>query len=145
MGLENEQEQTFLICVYSKICLKRPLKKKTNNWYPRPIIIRSKVLHNAPREAFCKNFEFIKLPFVIKIFVLSIIEWPLKTGFTVKYTCICKHFTFANSVDSDLPAVVIPPANFVCGGTPRKLCLWQGILFSRYTCVCACVRVCVRP
>ena len=26
---------------------------------------------------------FIKLPFVIKIFVLSILEWPLKTGFTV--------------------------------------------------------------
>ena len=26
---------------------------------------------------------FIKLPFDIKIFVLSIFEWPLKTGFTV--------------------------------------------------------------
>ena len=26
---------------------------------------------------------FIQLPFVIKIFVLSIFEWPLKTGFTV--------------------------------------------------------------
>ena len=26
---------------------------------------------------------FIKLPFVIKIFVLSIFEWPLKTGITV--------------------------------------------------------------
>ena len=26
---------------------------------------------------------FIKLPFVIKILVLSIFEWPLKTGFTV--------------------------------------------------------------
>ena len=26
---------------------------------------------------------FIKLPFVIKIFVLSIFEWPLKKGFTV--------------------------------------------------------------
>ena len=26
---------------------------------------------------------FIKLPFVSKIFVLSIFEWPLKTGFTV--------------------------------------------------------------
>ena len=25
----------------------------------------------------------IKLPFVIKIFVLSTFEWPLKTGFTV--------------------------------------------------------------
>ena len=28
---------------------------------------------------------FIKLPFVIKIFVLSIFQWPLKTGFTVVY------------------------------------------------------------
>ena len=27
---------------------------------------------------------FIKLPFVIKVFVLSIFEWPLKTGFTVQ-------------------------------------------------------------
>ena len=26
---------------------------------------------------------FIKLPYVIKIYVLSICEWPLKTGFTV--------------------------------------------------------------
>ena len=28
---------------------------------------------------------FINLPFVIKIFVLSIFEWPLKTGFTVSF------------------------------------------------------------
>ena len=28
---------------------------------------------------------FIKPPFVIKIFVLSIFEWPLKTGFTVAF------------------------------------------------------------
>ena len=26
---------------------------------------------------------FIKPPYVIKIFVLSVFEWPLKTGFTV--------------------------------------------------------------
>ena len=26
---------------------------------------------------------FIKLPFVIKILVLSTLEWPIKTGFTV--------------------------------------------------------------
>ena len=26
---------------------------------------------------------FIKLPFVIKIFILSIFEWPFYTGFTV--------------------------------------------------------------
>ena len=32
---------------------------------------------------------FIKLPFVIKIFVLSIFEWPFYTGFTVHmYLCL---------------------------------------------------------
>ena len=30
---------------------------------------------------------FIKLPFVIKTFVLSIFEWSFYTGFTV---CVCK-------------------------------------------------------
>ena len=31
---------------------------------------------------------FIKLPFAIKIFVSSILEWQIKTGFTVKYTLL---------------------------------------------------------
>ena len=35
---------------------------------------------------------FIKLPLVIKIFVLSICEWPLKTGFTVHWTCNIKAY-----------------------------------------------------
>ena len=42
------------------------------------------VLQNAPMGAFCNTFDFIKLPFVSKIFVLSIFEWPNKTGFTVE-------------------------------------------------------------
>ena len=29
---------------------------------------------------------FIKLPFSIKTFVVSIFKWPLKTGFTVHHT-----------------------------------------------------------
>ena len=29
---------------------------------------------------------FIKLPFAIKVFVLSIFEWPFYTGFTVYYS-----------------------------------------------------------
>ena len=33
-------------------------------------------------------FTFIKLLFVIKIFVLSFLEWPLKTGLTIQ--CIQK-------------------------------------------------------
>ena len=43
---------------------------------------------------------FIKLPFVIKIFVLSVFEWPLKTGFTVdsavvkKQKCLSFHGGF---------------------------------------------------
>ena len=42
-----------------------------------------KVLQNAPTGAFCNTFVLHELPFVIKIFVLSIFEWPLKAGFTV--------------------------------------------------------------
>ena len=34
-------------------------------------------------EHSAKLSTFIQPPFVIKIFVLSIFEWPLKTGFTV--------------------------------------------------------------
>ena len=33
---------------------------------------------------------FIKLPFVFKIFVLSILEWPLKTGFTVPHLSLAQ-------------------------------------------------------
>ena len=52
---------------HSKTCLKRPLKKKTT------IGFQDRLLLNAGQ----------KLQLVIKIFVLSIFEWPLKTGFTV--------------------------------------------------------------
>ena len=34
---------------------------------------------------------FIKLPFVIKIFVLSIFEWPLYTGFAVYHFFVKFH------------------------------------------------------
>ena len=39
-----------------------------------------KVLQNA---AILWAFEFINLPYFIKIFVLSIFAWPFDTGFTV--------------------------------------------------------------
>ena len=41
------------------------------------------MLQNALLEHSATLLTFIKLPFVTKIFVLSIFEWPLKTGFTV--------------------------------------------------------------
>ena len=42
------------------------------------------------REDSAILLTFIKLPFVIKIFVLSSFEWPLKTGFTVKVSILKK-------------------------------------------------------
>ena len=77
---------------YSKTCVKGPLKKKTKNWFSKPIITkcRSKVLQNAPREHSAILLTFIKLPFVFKTFVLYIFEWPLKTGFTVHTFQGCK-------------------------------------------------------
>ena len=38
------------------------------------------MLQNAPREHSAILSTFIKLPFVFKIFVLSILEWTFKTG-----------------------------------------------------------------
>ena len=43
-----------------------------------------KYIAESPREHSAIISTFIKLPFVIKIFVLSIFEWPLKTGFTMQ-------------------------------------------------------------
>ena len=66
--------------MYSKTCV-----KQAENWFSRPIITkcRSKVLQNAPGKHSEILLTFIKLPFVIKIFVLSIFERSFYTGFTV--------------------------------------------------------------
>ena len=77
-------------CAYSKTCLKQPLKKKTK------IGFQDQLSLNAGKK-YCRMLQgvhsailltFIKLPFVIKIFVLSIFEKPLKTSFTVFSTMI---------------------------------------------------------
>ena len=44
---------------------------------------------------------FIKLPFSIKTFVLSIFKWPLKTGFTIISFFIWIHRVNGNNVDPD--------------------------------------------
>ena len=50
---------------------------------------------------------FIKLPFVIKIFVLSIFEWPLKTGFTVIAFSPYKYdvYTLSNCLREVVPLI----------------------------------------
>ena len=59
------------ILVYSKTCLKQPLKKKSKMVFKT----NYHLMHSAILST------FIKPPFAIKIFVLSIFEWLLKTGF----------------------------------------------------------------
>ena len=41
-------------------------------------------MQNAPKEHSAILSTFIKLPFVLKTFVLYIFEWLLKTGLTVQ-------------------------------------------------------------
>ena len=71
--------------MYSKSCVKRPLSK-------RPQIGFQDQLSLNAGQKYCRMLQgehsailktFIKLPFVINIFVLSIFEWQFYTGFTV--------------------------------------------------------------
>ena len=60
--------------------------KKTKDWFSRPITLNAgqkycRMLKGAGHSTILSTF--IKLPFVIDIFVLSIFELLLKTGFTV--------------------------------------------------------------
>ena len=73
---------------YSKTCVKRPLAKRPK------VVIQDPLSLNASQK-YCGMLQgehsailstFIRLPVVIKIFVLSIFEWPFYTGFTVYVT-----------------------------------------------------------
>ena len=72
-------------CNYSKSNVKRSLSK-------RPKICFQDQLSLNAGQKYCRMLQlehsailstFIRLPYVIKIFVLSILEWPFYTGFTV--------------------------------------------------------------
>ena len=71
--------------VYSKTCVKRPLSKRPKIGFQYQLSLNAG--HEYDRmlqwEHSAILSTFIKLPFVIKIFVLSIFEWPCYTGFTV--------------------------------------------------------------
>ena len=75
--------------IYSKTCIKRPLSKRQKT------VFQDQLSLNAGQK-YCRMLQgehsailliFIKLPFVIKTFVLSIFEWPFYAGFTVDPSC----------------------------------------------------------
>ena len=60
--------------------------KKTENWYSQDQLLLNvgqKYCRMLQKEHSAILLTFIKLPFVILIFILSIFEWPFYTGFTV--------------------------------------------------------------
>ena len=71
--------------MYSQTCVKRPLKNITKIGFQDQLSLNAgqKYCRMLPLEHSAILATFTKLPFVIKTFVLSIFEWPLKTGFTV--------------------------------------------------------------
>ena len=70
---------------YSKTCVKWPLSKRQKIVFQDQLSLNAgqKYCRMLPLEHSAILSTFIKLPFVIKIFVLSILGWPFYTGFTV--------------------------------------------------------------
>ena len=66
---------------YPRHCVKTATLKKTENLFSRTISLNAGQKHCRMHSAILSTF--IKLPFVIKIFDLSIFEWRFYTGFTV--------------------------------------------------------------
>ena len=73
--------------VNSKTCLKRPLKRGQKIGFQDQLSLHAgqKNCRMLQGEHSAILSTFIKLQSVIKIFVLSIFKWPLKTVFTVLY------------------------------------------------------------
>ena len=95
------------IFMYSKTCVKRTLSKRPKIVFLDQLSLNAdkKYCRMLPLEHSAILLTFTKLPFVSKIFVLSIFERPFYTGFTVCYLLpnfCCKHvhsIRVKNSVD----------------------------------------------
>ena len=70
---------------YSKTCVKQPLSKRSKIGFQDQLSLDAGQKHCRMLlgEHSAILWTFIKLPFVIKIFDLSIFEWLFYTGFTV--------------------------------------------------------------
>ena len=70
---------------YSKTFVKRPLVERPKIGFQDQLSLNAgqKYCRKLQGEHSAILLTFIKQPFVIKIFVLSILEWPFYTGFTV--------------------------------------------------------------
>ena len=94
--------------MYSKTCVKQLFSKRLKIVFQDQISLNEgqKYFRMLPLEHSAILLTFIKLPFVIKIYVLSIFEWSFYTGFAVYVVIVnvpvnsCSHYH--NTVISSL-------------------------------------------
>ena len=74
-----------MISNHNKTCVKRQLSKRPQIGFQNQLSLNAdqKYCRMLQREHFAILLTFIKLSFVVDIFVLSIFEVPFYTGFTV--------------------------------------------------------------
>ena len=72
-------------CQYSKTCVKQPLSKRPKIGFQDQLLLNAGQLYCRvlQEERLAILSTFIELPFIIKIFVFSILKWPFYTRFTV--------------------------------------------------------------
>ena len=91
--------------MYSKTCLKRPLKKNRKIGFQYPLMQNAGqkccIMLQGEHSAILSTF--IKQPFSVKTFVLSISKWSLKTGFT---TCTMNFSFHGHGIVSVNPGYV---------------------------------------
>ena len=84
---KNIQKIIYLVISlkYSETCVKRSLLKRPKISFQTKFSLNAgqKYYRMLQGEHSVILSTFIQLPFVIKIFVLSIFEWPFYSGFTV--------------------------------------------------------------
>ena len=78
---------TYFLTYYSKTCLKRPLEKKTKIGFQDRLSLNAgqtycRMLQESILQYFRPSLSY-HLPF--KTYILSILEWPLKTSLTVPH------------------------------------------------------------
>ena len=104
----NVQVYTDMVAIMdSKTCLKRPLKRRPRVGFQDRLSLTAgqKYCRMLQREHSAILSTCIKPTSIFKTFVVSIFEWPLKTGFTVcAVSCYAayKKITMVNRIKIEL-------------------------------------------
>ena len=97
VSLKSSQlKHTTFFAKYSKTCVERPISKRLKIGFQDQLSLNSgqKYCRMLQGEHSAIPVAFIKLPIVIKTFVLSIFEWPFYTGFTLVSLTTSAHNIF---------------------------------------------------